>query len=413
MREKSDSVNLVVTYGWSGLAVGLLLLGRWTPDRLFADATLSDLFWVVKIGALLVIALVAALPNRLARDRRTPFVGLFIVLMGYVFASYLWNPSTLPYADGKLADLAFNFALIVAVAAGLSREPMRNAFWVMLIAALGLMAVIGVVTLPSAVATADQGRLSVLGGGPNIFGRNMGLLFIACLYFGLNNARFRIVCAGLAGAALIGLIGSGSRGGLAAFLVGVLALFALDPASRRFVLTRPLIILAFFAVGGAALLVADVGIIAEIGTERIVEQTLEGGYLSMRDILFQWAWDFWLEAPAFGNGLGSFALVTPLEYPHNILMEFLCETGIVGLLLFLALFLSSTARQFVSANPERGLLLAVVALLFVAAQASGDFVDSRLLFLFLLYPVTVAAASRVRVTFRPVSGEPWRLGRPR
>jgi O-antigen ligase len=271
----------------------------------------------------------------------------------------------------------------------------------MLVAALGVMALIGLITLPTAVASADQGRLSVLGGGPNIFGRNMAALAVACLYFGLNHARFRIICAGLAGAALIGLIGSGSRGGLAAFLAGSAALFLLDAACRRFVITRPLLVIGFLAVGGVALLVADVGIIAEIGTERIIEQTLEGGSLSFRDILFQWSWDFWLEAPIFGNGLGSFALVTDLEYPHNILMEFLCETGVVGLILFLMLLLGAGFRQFVGANPERGLILALIALFAVAAMASGDFVDSRFLFLFLLYPLVGAAAVRVRFSVEP------------
>lgn len=403
MREKSNPVGAALSFGWSGLAVGLMLLGRWTPERLFTDAALSSVFWIVKIAALMALLLLVALPKVMAADRRAPFIGLFTVLMGYVFASYFWNPSPLPYANLKLADLAYNFVLVSLLAAGLCRKPLRDAFWVMLVAALGVMALIGLITLPTAIASSEQGRLSVLGGGPNVFGRNMAVLALACLYFGLNHARFRIICAGLASAALICLIGSGSRGSLVALLAGTAVLFLLDPVCRRFVLSRPLVALAFLAGGGLVLLVSDVGIVAEIGQERIVAQALQGGSLSFRDILFRYAWDFWLQAPAFGNGLGSFVRlgILDIEYPHNILLEFLCETGVFGLILFLVFLVVSGTRHFVGANPERGLILALIAVFAVAAQASGDFVDARFLFLFLLYPLVGSAAVRARISVKP------------
>jgi len=398
MHESRSQSATAISLGWAALAVGLMLLGRWTPDRLFASG-MSEIFWSVKFAVLLALTVVVALPRFSGpADRRVPSLGVFLPLMAYVLASYFWNPVQNLYAGTKLADLSYNVALMVVVAMGLARPALRTAFWSMLVGVLGLMALIGVVTLPTAVTSSDDGRLSVLGGGPNIFGRNMAMLLVACLFFGFNKPKVRAICAGLAGAALIGLIASGSRGALVATLLGLLALFALDLASRRFMLTRPLLVGGFIAFGSIAALLADLGVVAEIGNQRILQQTLEGGYLSSRDVLFAWAYEHWQEAPIFGNGLGSFSLVTHLEYPHNIVMEFLSETGIVGLLLFLIFAASAAFKQARAGGRDRemALVLALVALLGSAALASGDLVDSRILFLFMLYPVSAQGAIRER-----------------
>ena len=102
---------------------------------------------------------------------------------------------------------------ILVVAAGLRHAALRDAFWPVLIAGLGVMALIGAISLPTAIASSADARLAVLGGGPNIFGRNMGLLIFACLFFGMNFPKMRMICAGLTGVAFIGVVASGSRGG--------------------------------------------------------------------------------------------------------------------------------------------------------------------------------------------------------
>ena len=396
---RKSSLDGPTSYAWAGGAFGLMLLGRWSPDRLF-DAEMNELFWVAKIAALLLLTLVVAMPTSAAADRKAPGFWLYIVLIGYVLASFLWTPVRTVYSELKLGDLAYNVVLVGVVAAGLCRPHLRAAFWPMLLAALGLMAAIGVIMAPTAIQNSIDGRLAVLGGGPNIFGRNMGILIVACVFFGLNFAKFRIICAVIAAMALIGLIASGSRGALGATLVALLLLVAMDPVTRSFAFKRPLIIAAMGLFGAASLLFVDLGIVAEVGNERYVEQTLQAGYLSMRDVLFQWAYSFWLEAPIFGNGLGSFALVTSLEYPHNILMEFLCETGAVGFLGFLLFAGTAAWKQLTAGGPEKALILALATLVFVSALVSGDFVDSRFVFLFLLYPVSMRAAG-VRLRFQP------------
>lgn len=403
MNRSNDSFAPLVNYSLAALAVALMLLGRWSPERLFTSLSIVDMFWLVKGGLLFALGIVVVLPGRSStKDGQVPAMLHFVMLMTYVVASYLWNPAPAQYANSKIADLGYNVLLVLVVAFGLQQAALRRPFWVVLVSALGIMALIGVVTLPTAVATYDQGRLAVLGGGPNIFGRNMGLLIVAGLYFGVNYARVRVASAVLIGSAALGLIASGSRGSLGATIIALILLCALDPGCRRFIFARPLL-MAGFAVSsiGVALLV-DFSAVAKIGSERFLEQTVEGRYLSYRDVLLQYAYDFWLEAPAFGNGLGSFSLVTPLDYPHNILMEFLCETGLVGLLLFLVFAATGGWAQARSPSPARAMIISVIALMGISALVSGDFVDFRFLYLFLLYPV-VGAGGSIKFKLRSAS----------
>jgi O-antigen ligase len=379
---------------WSTLAVGLILLGRWTPERLF-DGGFAGPFWALKIAALLVLLLIP-LASWLSGtpDRRTPMLWLFAALMGYVMASYTWNPSPTPYANAKLADLGYNAALVAVAAVGLTRPALRRWFLPAFLAALAAMAVIGLAALPSAMAA--EGRLSVLGGGPNIFGRNMGLLLLICLYAGINYPKVRILCFVLAGVALAGLIASGSRGAIAATVVGVIMLMVLDRSCWRALTRRPLLVVGMVIAAGVPLLLSDISALGEIGQERVVRQTLQGGYLSYRDILFQLAWDYWLRAPLLGNGLGSFSLVLHMNYSHNVLTELLSETGLIGFAAFMLLVIGSSFLQMRSGSPERGLVVALLVLLFLAAQVSGDLVDTRLLFLFTIYPAAAYAGRRRR-----------------
>ena len=64
--------------------------------------------------------------------------------------------------------------------------------------------------------------------------------------------------------------------------------------------------------------------------------TSEGAFA--REYLMPKALQIWLEYPILGIGVGDFSIAAGLgdlsEYPHNIFLEILSETGMVGLVLF-------------------------------------------------------------------------------
>ncbi len=131
---------------------------------------------------------------------------------------------------------------------------------------------------------------------------------------------------------------------------------------------------------------------------RIVWLTIEG-YASCRDILYEKAIELAHRSPAWGVGLGGFAAITGWAYPHNIFLEFLCEGGVIALLLFAAAMVAFAAASW----RNRGMLdvtsLAAFVVMFVASQFSGNLYDSRSVFVLpvlAMAPATKQASARAR-----------------
>lgn len=85
------------------------------------------------------------------------------------------------------------------------------------------------------------------------------------------------------------------------------------------------------------------------------------------------------ERPYFGNGLGTFSNLAEYKYPHNIIVEFLYSTGIVGLFVFLfcaiKVFLKShyAVKKIKDENLKNSFLVtnSFIVLCFVILQFSG------------------------------------------
>jgi O-antigen ligase len=120
--------------------------------------------------------------------------------------------------------------------------------------------------------------------------------------------------------------------------------------------------------------------------------TLEEGYISQRDVLFAEAYRLWLERPVFGGGLDSFVYYTfGLDrYPHNLVMEVAQVGGIVAALMLLTWLVHVILNSWHGGNHHTEIGLSMTALIFGCALFSGDFYDSRLMFIFGV--LTIAAA---------------------
>lgn len=93
--------------------------------------------------------------------------------------------------------------------------------------------------------------------------------------------------------------------------------------------------------------------------------------------------------PLFGVGFGCYSLYTYKNYPHNIFLELICELGIVGLLIMVAIlicFLATSPQKnflrFCTANNSYIFLFAII--FFLRSQISGDMADSMSFICFLL-----------------------------
>jgi len=378
--------------GSVGIATGLLAFflvsGRWNLSRMTSmDLGLLGEPRIFIALLLLVIALAPRLadrarPNvRRAADRTLALVSLFY---GYMALTATWAPDG---ADRmKLVELGL---VLVCVGATLRMtrvmDPSRvsELVWRWLVPILVVFAMIG------AGMGSGGGRLAVLGGGPNVFGRNMALLCVAMVSLVLRRGGSGFAMGAAVAGALVLL--SGSRGALLACAAGV-AVVLYHNAGR---LGR--VVHVGLAVAAVAVVIVQ---LTELGTRaiemfhhRVLQLAIEDGYDSGRSDVYLSAWELGCQSPWFGIGLAGFEVLGNHVYPHNLFLEVFCEGGLVGIVLLMLVLapplVAVVRRRGGAASHDYG---ALVVVLF-SAQFSGDLYDSRTVFVFgALLTVLVSSA---------------------
>lgn len=353
--------------------VALFLLGgRWSFARVLDvdDLIVYEVrFWVV-----IALALVAVLSGPRVRGSSSALP--FLAFVGWFLVSTLWAPSY-AYALDKgieLAVLAVGTLAILKISRSLPPHALLGSVWPILAVVLSVLALFGLVA-----GVGGGQRIAVLGGGPNVFGRNMGLLALVCIAAALGGSRRTLpIVAAIVAGALVLL--SGSRGALVATAVGLVALFFV----RRIQATRTLVVLALLVVAAAiAALYTEVGREAmAVFEQRILVLTLEQDHDAGRQGLYRDAIAMGMRDPIHGAGLGAFAAEGYGVYPHNLFLEAFAEGGIVGvtlLVIVLARAVWGTVMREIPALDAGAFML-----LLTAAQFSGDFYDSRGVFVLAL-----------------------------
>lgn len=363
------------------LVVFLCLLGgRFTLNRLGAGLPAFDLRFV-GLAALAFSALLWVATRDVPKGVGTGgAAAVFAGWLWYMVASGLWSPPQADVASAVL-DLMFQGVFTAAAWAAYGRLPARAADWVWL-----WFLVAGLVYILSAVVEGPdvQGRYSALGGGPNIFVRVMVLAALGALYLATTRSKPRLLW--LVPVFMVWAVLSGSRGGLLAFglAVAIGGIALLRRMNRR--------------VAVASLVVAVVGVATAsqlLGGERLADLryrfvvlTLEDRYASGRDVLFEDTWALFEQSPVFGVGIDGYQALVPftrnLAYPHNLVLATMAEGGVVGLALLLAALLALLGiawrgRKKLTVSYS----LFAAGFLFITTLFSGDYYDSRLLWLFL------------------------------
>jgi O-antigen ligase len=182
----------------------------------------------------------------------------------------------------------------------------------------------------------------------------------------------------------MGLAFTGSRGGLVAALVAVVAqglLLARAARSRR------------LAPVGAVAALAGIGVVAAIGLQegfgRLASTSAYEVTWNSRRQMYAAAWDLWQGFPWLGAGLGAFRDAIPLTQPddlpgtwwhaHSDWLELLATVGIVGAAVFLAGLVPLVvrlARGWTADRPSEdraAVLAALGALVSLAIHESIDF----------------------------------------
>jgi O-antigen ligase len=233
-------------------------------------------------------------------------------------------------------------------------------------------------------------RVSALGQNANSAAMILAAGLVALIGLTLvrqSRGPLRFVASGLL-AALLGLavLETGSRGGLASLLGGVLV-FALAADSMRVRLRNGLIALLAIA------LLTFGALRLPMMKNRLVDSVLTGN-MAGREQLYPALWNMFLERPVLGWGpvTNTYELALrigererPHRAAHNIVLELLTATGLVGTVPFLMGAWLCLRGAWQARRREHGVLpLALFASLLIA-NMSGDWIASKLVWLVLAY----------------------------
>ena len=367
------------------------LVGRWQVGRVLGG---SDTAWYLEfrlwILAMLSLWVASAVAVRGPGTRRldvggVPAWGVMIVLfVGYMITTSLWAPDA-TLARDKSYDLLFvawSCVLTVAALRLFGMRPIVEGFWGVLFGLGIVLAVFGL----AALSSGTQGvRLTALGGGPNVYGRNMGLLTLAALRHVFDDRRWvRIPATIMAPVATLLVLLSGSRGAMLALFVGVIVYVGLRRADRR--VFRSIVIVGIVGLVALATQVGRFAILAF--QERFILLLLVQGYFTHRDTLLVDGITAGFRNPLGGLGLAGFAqLGSKGLYPHNMFVEAFAEGGGLGLVLLCIPFVKYAWRWKCGMGLGDSITVAGLSLLLVSSSISGDLFDARGVFLLLLMGV--------------------------
>ena len=321
----------------------------------------------------------------------------------WVNLSSMWTPSTVQvWAYLKLINVVNLWCLIAgAMIVSHHRERMLRFFKITIVFSLIIAFVgVGIYLMYGSFKFADWddgGRVY------NNWGRAVANGAVILTLLALRASMFsirQIITGGLLGMCLLFILVSSSRSALLSILTPCVLYFAvmLAPAGRDGLKMKlGTILLPLAMVGVVAIVMVAIASGYRVDTvERLGKVVAQADDPDMVTGANRWAYyaaaiDLFLKAPVIGNGARSFApLYKHSEWigvqPHNIFLEIMSETGLVGLVLFLFFLyvaLRSLSIQRLRADP----LLLAASMLFVsrftAVQFGEDISGQQEIFIFI------------------------------
>lgn len=294
--------------------------------------------------------------------------------------------------------------VLVLLAAGslMREETIATRAVTVLVAACTVRAalpLLGLARTTSAVWTGGE-RVSALGQNANSAAMILaaGLIALIGLAYGHRNRSLpRLILTGILGTLLgFAILETGSRGGLAAALGGVLV-FALAADSIRARLRNA-------TIGALAICLLVLGTLHLPMMKNRLEDSMKNGNLAGRELLYPALWTMFLEKPVLGWGpvtnthevaLRIAERERRLRAAHNIVLELLTATGLVGAVPFLVGAWLCFQNAWRARRGAHGVLPLALLCSVLISNMSGDWIASKLIWLVLGYAL---ASERWRST---------------
>jgi O-antigen ligase len=344
-----------------------------------------------------------------------PVVLAMVCLVAWWWVSLTWSPSRV-YGPNKVFQMTtlVLWALIAgAMIIAPDPERLRRLFTMLLL--LGLWGAVDAV-LAYAASGGGPYRVTTVEGeersGYLVLGRVCGpgalVALAGWLYARRRAARWFSMCLFLV--LCFVLATGGGRGPLLSTVLPLLIPIGLAVrlTPRKFRYSRALLsvfLLMLAAAGGLALYATLTQ--QRLATIDRLERLQEGN--PRTELYAEWS-EFWPRAPLLGHGAGSWPILRGIpditSYPHNLFTELLVESGVVGLVLFLAIVgvvLRPVSLERLRRDPQALCAMMLFACAFLNAMTTGDLPGNRAVFmmlgvlaLFAVRPLGTAAPAAAR-----------------
>jgi O-antigen ligase len=303
------------------------------PNLGFASVRLLDL---VLLG--LMVSVLFALLTDMRPESKLRRIDAYILLyLSIIFVSGLISGDVLNF---HLKSVVYGFLVFFATRSYLGSER-KHGKALLLLAACGTLVVLQMAISfmqyhPHLIVTSfARTQADVSWGGTNYLAAILVLLLplVISQFFLAQRRTVKGLALGLVGAMILAVFWTVSRTGvLCLSLIFLMLLFGLGRKKAWMLL--------------AGLPIAFLVLSPYLGkvTERFSYRDV-GSYMSTLDRYDLWkkSWEIFEENPVLGVGMGNAEMVTVLGHrstnPHNIVFKSLAETGIVGFLLLLLIFM--------------------------------------------------------------------------
>lgn len=398
------AILLVVATVWlPGVLFGLYLL---LPYYKATAQDFSPIDLTVALSVLMSMQMIPVILGYRPRGTTWPVVTMWVVLALMVLIGVVYaQDQVLAFARAlNWAFLVFVPVMAGAFRVGADPTAVRQLLWTFF--GMGM-----VVTLLGVSQLSGEQRLEVLGTDTIAVARAALLVPLLALTFviPMSGTVLRYLTIVSIPAALIAAVASGSRGPLLVFLI-VLAATALQRradlrsgmrgAGRAIAGIAIASLVVFWAT--AASLPAE----AFLRFERLGEfaQSAVTGEDSgsvdtsagARVTLFRGAWEMFEDNPVAGSGTAGFeagsqsyiGVVEAAEYPHNALLQFAAEYGVIGVVTFSIFVIAALVRRLPAGPPMA--IRALYLYFLLNAMVSGNIFEERTLWGLLMLILVLA-----------------------
>ena len=237
-----------------------------------------------------------------------------------------------------------------------------------------------------------QGRVSIFGENENAIGLTMCIGLIIMIYYVVNKnillKKYKILISFLIITMFILMLKTGSRVAILSFFLAIISMITLLRSKNfknkifLFIITSVIFYMLWQYI-----------IVDTMLMNRII-LTYENGNIAGREIIWMKVFSIMKNNPIFGVGQTGYELYSEYLFgrarsPHNVFLEIMCYTGVVGLLFFLVFIYRSIKSAILYYKSTYDSLALLLCIPMLGILLSGQMLNRKICWVIFAYIIGV------------------------